>query len=467
MFENIKNSSNYRWYIFASVSIGTFMSTLNASSINVALPSIARDFGADLKMVQWIPLSYILIITSCLLFFGKIADIIGKSRVFSWGFIGFMIGSLFCALSPTIQLLIVARIIQGIGAAMIMANSMGIIVDVFPSNERGRALGSVGTIVALGSMSGPPLAGLLTGMLGWPSIFFINIPIGLFGLFGSIYLLPKEKRKKFISFDIKGSILWALGIISFIYGLSMIERVGLTPLVKTYIIVGIVCLILFFILEFKIQDPLLDIELFKNPVFTTGNIAGLLSFIAMFSINLFMPFYFEEVKGIETNQVGFLMMAFPIAMAIVAPLSGYLSDKFGHRLLTTTGMGLMALNLFALSRISVTSPTPLILFSFAVFGASMGLFQSPNNSSVMGVVPKGKLGIAGGILATMRNLGMTLGISLSVLLFSYRQKFYPDLQVEEKFANALGDTFFYSGFIALIALVLSFTRAKDKANKKN
>lgn len=437
------------------------MSTLDGSIVNVALPSIADEFQADLKLIQWIPLSYLLIITSCLLFFGKIADTLGKTKVFSWGFIGFMLGSTLCAFSPNIYILIISRVFQGIGAAMIMANSSGIIIDVFPPSERGKALGTVGTIVALGSMTGPPLGGLLTGMVGWSSIFLINIPIGIFGLLGSIYLLPKEKVNKFKSFDFLGAFLWAIGIVSLIYGLSLIEELGITTKVITYIAVGVLGLLLFIKIEFKNNDPLLDLELFKDPIFTTGNIAGLLSFVAMFFANLFMPFYFQEVKGIEANHVGLLMMAFPLSMAFIAPLSGTLSDKFGYRILTTTGMGLMALNLFALSKISATSPTPLIVFAFGVFGVCMGLFQSPNNSSVMGVVPKPKLGIAGGILATMRNLGMVLGIALSVTLFSYRQKFYLDLQVQEKFANALGDTFFFAGFIALIGLVLSFTRAKE------
>lgn len=455
MFKSIKRSPHYRWYVFASVSLGTFMSTLDGSIVNVALPTIAKDFNVDLHTLQWIPGSYLLIITSLLLFFGRLADIVGKRKVFSWGYIGFIIGSFLCGLSHSVTFLIFARVIQGIGASMMMANSPGIITKVFPPQERGRALGTVGTVVALGSMTGPPLGGLITGIIGWQWIFFINIPLGLIGLWGSSNLIPEEQGIKIKKFDYQGTFTWAIGIILLLIGFTQVETKGWTFSVLSLIFIGLFSIILFVKIESKIKEPLLDLTLFKNPIFTTGNIAGFLSFVTLFFLNLFMPFYFQEIKGFSPQKIGFIMMSYPIAMSLVAPVSGYLSDKYGFRIFTCLGMGLLTLNFLVLSRITANSPTYLLILSQCMAGIGMGIFQSPNNSSVMGVVPPNKLGIAGGVLATMRNLGMVLGIALSVSIFSFRLNYVGD------FALALGETYLVAAFVALGGLIFSLIRGKE------
>jgi len=309
MIAKIKQSPNYRWYVLISVSLGAFMTTLDGSIVNVALPTIAQDFQVDLKVLQWVPAAYLLTITSLLLSFGRLSDMLGKTKIFGLGFVGFTVGSVLCGLASNPTFLISARVIQGVGAAMIMANSMGIITGIFPPQERGRALGTVGTVVAAGSMTGPPLGGLLTGTIGWPAIFFINIPVGALGLWGSIHLLPKDKSiDKNERFDYLGAVLWGIGVVALILGLSQVETLGWTSRVIITIAVGIVLLITFIKIEIKRLEPLVDLDLFKNPVFSSGNFAGFISFVTMFFITLFMPFYFQEIKGFEPQQIGLFMM---------------------------------------------------------------------------------------------------------------------------------------------------------------
>lgn len=461
MIAKIKASARYRWYVLISVSLGTFMATLDSSIVNVALPTIAQNFQVDIKVLQWVPAAYILTITSLLLTFGRLADMFGKTKIFGIGFLGFTLGSILCGLAVNPTFLIGARVIQGIGAAMLMANSMGIITSVFPAQERGRALGTVGTVVAAGSMTGPPLGGLLTGTIGWPAIFFINVPIGLLGFWASIYLLPREPGiDRGSSFDFLGAFFWASGVISLVLGLSQVETIGWTSRVIVTIFIGVILLSIFIKMEIKRSQPLIDLNLFKNPVFASGNFAGFISFVTMFFITIFMPFYFQEVKGYEPQQIGLFLMVFPVAMAIVAPMSGYLSDKFGYMIFTTGGMALMFINLLALSRISTATPVYLVVIAQLVIGIAMGMFQSPNNSSVMGVVPKPKLGIAGGIIATMRNFGMVMGIAISVSIFSARVRLYSGLEKKEAFVSALGDVFLVAACLALVGLLVSFIRGK-------
>ncbi|MDN5323038.1 MAG: hypothetical protein PWQ67_1492, partial [Clostridia bacterium] len=226
------------------------------------------------------------------------------------------------------------------------------------------------------------------------------------------------------------------------------------------IFIGVILLSIFIKMEIKRSQPLIDLNLFKNPVFASGNFAGFISFVTMFFITIFMPFYFQEVKGYEPQQIGLFLMVFPVAMAIVAPMSGYLSDKFGYMIFTTGGMALMFINLLALSRISTATPVYLVVIAQFVFGIAMGMFQSPNNSSVMGVVPKPKLGIAGGIIATMRNFGMVMGIAISVSIFSARVRLYSGLEKKEAFVSALGDVFLVAACLALVGLLVSFIRGK-------
>ncbi len=419
MFEKIKSAPNYRWYVLATVSVGTFMATLDSSIVNVALPTISSQLYADIATLQWVVTAYLLTISSLLPVFGRTADLLGRKKIFSIGFLIFIFGSLLCGISDNIWFLVGSRIVQAVGASMLMANSAAIITGIFPPNERGRALGLTGTVVALGSLTGPALGGILIGLTSWRSIFFINLPIGILGFLVARSLLPNdEPQKTQESFDFFGAITFTAGMISLLLGINNAEDWGWTSSpVLLSLTIGVSLLVVFFFNERKVDHPLIDLSLFMNRPFMIGNLSGLLSFIALFANNMLLPFYLQQILGYSPSHVGLLMTVFPITMAIVAPISGHASDKFGPLVLTTSGLTITGISLFYFSTLTATAQFYQIIPGAVLAGLGMGMFQSPNNSSVMSSVPRQKLGIAGGINSLVRNLGMIIGIAFSVSLF--------------------------------------------------
>lgn len=419
----LKASSRYRWYILATVSIGTFMATLDSSIVNVALPTISSKLNADLTILEWVVTAYLLTISSLLPVFGRIADLLGRKRVFSFGFLIFTLGSALCGLATNIWFLIGMRVLQAIGASMLMANSAALIVANFPPKERGRALGLTGTVVALGSLTGPAIGGILVGLLSWRSIFYINVPIGILGYVISQIILPQDiPQQNNEKFDFQGALFFTVGMISLLFSVSNGQDWGWqsAPIISG-IVLGALLLGLFIYTELRVKNPMIHLSLFQIRPFFIGNITGFLSFVAMYSNTILMPFYLQHVLNYDPTQVGLLMTSFPLMMAIVAPISGHASDRIGPVALTTSGMVITALGLFYLSTVTATSLFWQIIPGTILMGIGAGLFNSPNNSSVMSSVPPMKLGVAGGINALVRNVGMVTGISFSVSLFENRQ----------------------------------------------
>ena len=419
MFENVKKSPNYRWYVLAAVSTGTFMSTLDSSIVNVALPTISEQFQVELSTLQWTVTAYLLAITSLLPVFGRLADMLGRKKIFGLGFIIFTSGSALCGLSPGIWFLVGARVLQAIGAAMLMANSAAIIVAIFPFQERGRALGLTGTVVALGSMSGPALGGILISLAGWRTIFYINLPLGILAYLLVQSILPSDQLlAEEESFDFAGAFLFAGGMISLLYSINSGSVWGWSnPLILLGLLCGLGLLTGFLINERRVIHPVIDLSLFRIHQFVIGNLCGWLSFVAMFANAMLLPFYLQQVLNCSPSQVGLLMTAFPVAMAITAPISGHASDKYGPWLLTSGGMLITAASLFYFSTLTPATVLYQVIPGSLLMGLGAGMFQSPNNNSVMSSVPRTKLGVAGGISSLVRNIGMISGIALSVSLF--------------------------------------------------
>lgn len=464
---NMKNSSRYRWFILANVSVGTFMATLDSSIVNVALPTISAQLHSDLSVLQWVVTAYLLAISSLLPVFGRIADLIGRKKVYSFGFIIFTLGSALCGLSSNIWFLIGMRIFQAIGASMIMSNSAALITANFPPQERGRALGLTGTVVALGNLSGPAIGGLLIGIASWRSIFYINLPIGIIGYIAAQMILPEDKpHHGEETFDTLGAVFFASGMISLLFSLNNGQDWGWTSIsILLGLVLGVLLLSLFFRWEAKVNHPMIDLSLFKNRPFLIGNLSGFLSFVAMFSNMMLMPFYLQHILNYQPAQVGLIMTAFPVVMAVIAPISGHISDRFGPVLLTTGGLFITALGLFYLTTVSATSTALQILPGPLLMGLGSGLFQSPNNSSVMSSVPKPKLGLAGGINALVRNVGMVVGIALSVTLFENRQAAALHgigqatvAQQTSAFLISYHTVLLVGGIIAVIAALISLNR---------
>jgi EmrB/QacA subfamily drug resistance transporter len=456
-----------RWAVLGNVSLGTFMATLDGSIANVALPTISGQLNVPLHDVQWVLTAYLLTICATLPIMGKISDLFGRSRVYNYGFLLFAAGSVLCALSGTLPLLIVSRILQALGASCLMTNSQAIVAEIFTAGDRGKAIGIVGTMVSLGSLTGPGLGGVLVDYLGWASIFWINVPIGIIGFIAGLFILPKDsKRGGQEPFDYAGSALFMVGMVSLLYTLSNAQDWGwLSGAVLSGSIVAIAALGVFYVWERRTRYPMLDFSLYRNRTFAIGNITALFSFVALFFINVMLPFYMQNVLGFSAEKTGYIMMVNPICMAVVAPLSGWLSDKIGPNLLTTAGLTINAVAFALLNTLGTQESAWMVGLHLALFGIGGGLFQSPNNSSIMGAVPKPKLGTAGGLNALVRNIGMVTGIAVSVSLYSTRlNELSPSAAPADAALGALHTVFWTAAGICLLALLISSRRIFSRGN---
>lgn len=403
-----------RWLILFSIGIVTFMSTLDASIVNVALPVISKDLSVSMSTVQWTITTYLIVISGLLLTFGRLGDLKGKANVFRVGIIIFTIGSILCGISQSVEMLIISRAIQGLGAACTMANSQGIVTSVFPGNERGKALGVIGLLVALGTMVGPAVGGIISNF-EWQYIFLINIPIGIVALILSFKILPNihVPVKEGSKLDFIGTIFFIFTIVPLILSITEGSIYGFT---NSYVLIGfaiaLISLVLFAVSQKKVSSPLLDFTILRNHQFSKGIFSSLLIFTAMSSYSILLPFYYESVRGISPMYSGFLMIVFPIAMTLSGPLSGSISDKIRKEILPLAGFILLAIGFAFMATIKSSTPLYLIIIYLLVMGAGSGMFQSPMNSIVMSSVDRTKLGVAGSLNALVRNVGMIIGITL-------------------------------------------------------
>lgn len=407
-----------RWLILFSVVLVTFMCCLDASIVNVALPVISKDLNVSMSSVQWTVTTYLLVISGLILTFGRLGDLKGKTKVFRTGIIIFTLGSLLCGLSHNIVFLIISRAIQGLGAACTMSASQGIITSIFEGNERGKALGISGLVVALGTMIGPALGGIIS-QFAWEYIFLINIPIGIVAIILAYKVLPsvEVRYNKDEKLDFIGAALFLITVVALILSITegSIYGYGNEKIVIGYII-SLIVFILFVISQRKIKSPMLDFSIFKNHRFSKGVTTSFLVFTAISAYTILLPFYYEEVRGISPGVSGLLMMVFPIMISIVAPLSGNLAEFIRRDKLPVIGLLLCAIGFFLLSTISVHTHIYLILIYLAIAGVGNGLTQAPMNTIVMSSVKPNKLGIAGSVNGLVRNLGMICGITFGTSL---------------------------------------------------
>jgi EmrB/QacA subfamily drug resistance transporter len=463
-----------KWLILINISVSVFMATLDGSIVNIALPVISKELSVNISSVQWVVTSYLLAISVLLLIWGKISDIYGKKKIFAFGFIIFTLGSLLCGLSSSLTILVLSRVLQAIGASAMMALSQGIVTETFLPGERGKALGIIGTTVAIGSLVGPSLGGILIHYFNWQSIFLINVPIGLIGAILTFVIIPDDhifSESKI--FDFKGSVMFVGSILLMFISLLFLQE-GSLPF-KIFVplfLLSLVFMFLFISFERKIKFPLIDLNLFKNKVFSFGVSSAFLSFIAISSTILFIPFYLTFALGLTTLKAGLLLSFYPATSAIIAPISGWLSDKLTYRPLTIIGLILNTSILFILTTLNANSSFLEIAILMSLLGAGGAIFQSPNNSSVMGAVPREQLGIAGGINALFRNLGLVSGTTLSVLLFTFTTKMNitnisgKNSSIEiNHFLNGFRVVMVFAGLSCLLALLISLTRPVKNPSK--
>lgn len=418
----MKDQSPGKWTVFALVTTGSFMSTLDSSIVNVALPTLMGKLGTTMVAIEWVVLIYLIAFTSLILSFGRLSDIVGRRRVLVLGHLLFTAASLLCALSPSVGALIFARAIQGTGAAMIMSCSQALIVDAFPERERGRALGSIATVVAAGLTSGPAIGGFILTHFEWRVIFLINVPVGLTVALLATRLLkgsPADTRHD-EPFDLIGGLLIALACGALFTGLTHAHAWGYTS-VRVLGLTGtaLALVVLFVAHEKRTPHPVMDPSLFVDRLFRLPVLAAITLYTALFTMVFLMPFYLLFPMGYSEAQVGTIMMIPFALLFVVPPFSGALADRMGSRILCATGMGILALALALLAWPTEVSAIVPIACKLALAGFGVSLFLPPNNTTIMSSVPPERRGVASSVVGAARNLGMVTGVALAGAVFNH------------------------------------------------
>jgi EmrB/QacA subfamily drug resistance transporter len=432
----------YKWVALSNTTIGTLMSSLDGNIVLIALPTIARELqGTSMLDLIWILLGYQFVTASVLVNFGRLSDLFGRVKLYNFGFAVFTLGSALCSFSQTSLELIAFRMVQAMGAAFLFSNSAAILTDAFPGNERGKALGMNQISIVVGSVSGLVLGGFLTTSLGWRSIFWINIPIGAFATFWSHYKLKElAKIRAGQQLDVFGNLAFASGLVMVLAAITF-RLLGGIDLDLTYMVLGsgISLLVIFYFIEKRVKDPMLNFSLFSIRLFTAGNIAILLNALARGCISLVLTFYLQgPTMRKDALTAGIFLVPMSVSMATLGPISGYLSDKYGARLLSTLGLIVSGAGTLMLTSIGRTITFQQLLPPLALLGAGMGLFASPNRASIMNSVPPENRGIASGTSITLTNVGTTLSLAIAFITMSMST---PMVDIQAIFTGAKVDAF--------------------------
>lgn len=453
-----------KWWATLGIGLGVLMFTLDTSIVNIALPTLVQAFNTSFATVQWVVLSYLLVIASLVLGAARLGDMIGKKRLYLSGLILFTLSSLLCGLATSVGWLIAFRALQGMGAVMISALGAALITEAFPSSERGKAMGIISAIVSLGIALGPTVGGLLLGLSGWRTLFLVNVPIGIFASLVVIrYIAPSGKNPVEEKFDAVGAFLMAATLLSFALGMTQGQQQGFTSstalMLLAIAVIGFLC---FLWVENRVKQPMLDLKLFRSMQFSLNLLTGLLVFMVVAGLIFLAPFFLELVMHYPTSRIGLLLAACPVLGGVIAPFSGTLSDRFGSRTISLVGLLLMALGCLSISTLDAQMTDLDFIIRVAPMGFGMGVFQSPNNSAVLGAVPPERLGIASGLLALTRMLGQAIGLPLGaslfgVLAFSHTPAIDVTSAPPEALVFGLQGTFRIAALILLLTTILAAT----------
>ena len=408
------NATKLSALIIASMS--SFLAPFMISSVNIALPAIGKEFKADAVILSWVATSYLLAAAVSLVPFGKLADIYGQKKIFLLGQITIAVTSLLAAISVSAPMIIVLRIFQGVGGAMVSATGIAILTSVYPPQERGKVLGIAVSAVYIGLSCGPFFGGWLTQHLSWRSIFVINIPLGVAVILLVLWKLKGEwKGAEGEKFDLTGSVIYSVAIIAVMYGITTIPSL----LSFWIILIGILALVAFVKWETRAAFPVFELALFKeNRPFSFSSLAALINYGATFAVTFLLSLYLQYIKGMTPQGAGVVLIAQPILMAVFSPLAGRLSDKIEPRVIASFGMALTALGLVLLTLIGNKTGLPYVVASLMILGFGFALFSSPNMNAIMSSVDKRFYGIASGAVGTMRLLGQMLSMGIATLVFA-------------------------------------------------
>ena len=402
-----------KWWVMLAVAMGIFLGTIDGSIVNVALPTLVDDLDTTFPVIQWVVLAYLLALATLVLGVGRLGDIVGKKPIYAAGFAVFTLGSVLAGLSPSVGWLIGSRIFQAVGAAMVFALGFAIITEAFPPEERGRALGLNGAIVSVGIVLGPTLGGILIDTLGWRWIFFVNLPIGIVGTLTAIRYVPDVPPRGGERFDFVGAAAFLVTLLSFMLGLTFGQTHGFgEPLSWGLLALAAAALPLFIRIERFVEHPMLDLTLFRDRLLSVNLFAGWASFAAIGGVFILLPFYLENVLGYSPMETGLLLASAPLALGVSAPLSGSLSDRVGPWPVILLGLVVLLAGYLLMMTLDTATTAVGYLLTLVPVGLGMGIFQSPNNSAVMGAVPGHRLGVTSGLLTITRITGQLSGISV-------------------------------------------------------
>ena len=412
--------ANFKWWVFATVAVGTFVSVMDQTGVNLALPRIADNFDATIPAVQWVALGYILTTGSLLMPMGRLSDILGRKRIYVAGFLVFTIGAVLTGLAPTLLGVILFKVLQGVGAAMVQANGMAIVTSTFAPSERGKAIGLFLTVVGMGAIAGPVVGGVVVGAFGWRFIFFMGLPFGLMSIVAALAVLegrsaedsPRGEDRD--SFDWIGAFLSSAALATFLLVMTNAHRVGWGSPIVAAAMAGVVMLFVAFLWwERRAPDPMLALELFRRRLFSLGNSASFLVFLAGTSVFFLMPFYLQGVLGYSPGRAGLTMAPTAVAFAVMGPISGRLSDRYGWRQFAIAGLLASLISMLMLSRLGTTASVGQVVTALALQGIGMGMFFSPNASAVLSTVERERYGIATAFMNMVRNIANVTGVGLA------------------------------------------------------
>lgn len=450
-----------QWWVLVAVGLCLFLGSLDGSIVNVALPTLMQSFDAEFPTVQWVALAYLLGLTVLTVSMGRLADMIGKKRVFSTGILLFLFGSALCGMAFDIYWLIGFRFVQSIGAAMMLALGTAILTEVWPSYKRGQAIGTAAGFISLGIVIGPAIGGVMLQYLSWHWIFYVNVPIGAVAFLLVMLFVPALRpsgRRE--SFDLAGAAALGLGLLCLTLGVTWGQNAGFTALPVLVLFAAAVLLIaLFVFLELRVRYPMLDLNLFRSPQFSLNLFTGTLVFVALSGVVLLLPFYLSFVLGLPLLQVGLYMAIVPAVMMVLQPLSGMLSDRLGTRPVSTLGLLFILVGYLLMAGVPSSGSPFSYVWRFLPVAIGMSLFNSPNNSAIMGSAPKNRLGVASAVLSTVRTLGQVIGISVLGAFFYHGLAVHNggpitlEAASPEVIAAALHDQFLLVSFLIAVALV--------------
>jgi EmrB/QacA subfamily drug resistance transporter len=441
--------------------ISSFITPFDGSAVNIALPTIGEEFSLDAVTLSWITTAYLLSIAILLVPFGKLADMKGRKRVFLLGISLFTLASFLVAFSANAGMLIGLRLLQGAGCAMIFGTSLAILSSAYPPGERGKALGITIAAVYLGLSFGPFLGGFMTEIMGWRSIFLVNVPLGILCVLFSIWKIPMEWREAAGErFDFTGAVLWAVSLVALIYGLSILPAMTGLALMGG----GLAAMVAFVLLELRVPFPVLNMQLFLgNRVFAFSNFAALINYSATYAVTFLLSLYLQIAKGFSAEYAGLILVAQPAMQALFSPLAGKLSDRLDPGVVASAGMALTVAGLFLLTFLNADSTLPFILGCLLFMGVGFGIFSSPNTNAILGSVDRGSYGVASGMVGTMRILGqmLSMGIAMTIFAIMIGKEHLGDGNIPA-FIQSVHIAFLLFFILCVIGMVFSMIRGKNE-----